>query len=52
MTAGYVIEDVGFIEENTLYTYIGNLFVWLAIAAVVGVIVADLIVRTLDKSKR
>lgn len=52
MKAGYVIEDVGFIEENTLYTYIGNLFVWLAIAAVVGVIVADVIVRTIDKSKR
>ena len=51
LKTGYVAGEVGFIPQNTLYVYIGNLFVWLAIAAVVGVISADVTLGILENRK-
>ncbi len=45
LTAGYVVGEVEYRTGLTLYTAIGNLFVWLSIAAVVGVIATDTVIK-------
>ena len=51
MESGYLLSEVGFIEENTLYSYIGNLFIWLAIGAIAGLLSADVTFKLLDRRK-
>ncbi len=45
LTEGYVIGEVLYRTELTLYTLIGNLFVWLSMVAAFGVIAADTLIK-------
>ncbi len=45
LAEGYVVGEVEYRTELTLYTVVGNLFVWLSMAVVVGVLVADTVIK-------
>ncbi len=45
LVAGYVVGEVEYRTELTLYTLVGNLFVWLSMAVVIGVIAADTVIK-------
>lgn len=44
-TAGYVIDTVYASSARTLYSYIGNLFVYLCIAGIIGIFAADIVCK-------
>lgn len=51
LVEGYVIGDVSFVENKTVYTYIGNLWVWLSIGFAAFVAGADITLKILGKKK-
>ena len=52
LVEGYVIEDVEVRSSTTLYTAIGNSFVYAAILAYACIVCGDLIRKIIEKSKK
>ncbi len=48
LVEGYIISDVSFAGSNTLYTYIGNLWVWLSVAFVALLLGANITAKILE----
>ncbi len=49
---GYAVADIPIKESKTLYTVVGNLFVYLCIAFGVGILPADLVIKEIRKRKK
>ena len=49
---GYAVADIPIEESKTLYTVIGNLFVYLCIAFGIGILPADLLIKEIRKRKK
>ena len=52
LVAGYAVGDVEFRDSRTLYTYLGNLWVWISIGAIAGLIVTDTAILISEKKKQ